>query len=103
MIGLFLLAGGTAMLWLASPVLGKVVAVGLALYLGHCIIKPRALCGHCGGSGKRGLIRGRRSFRNCWACEGKGKRIRWGARIWPKWRDRPRRDKSTTLHSSLDL
>ena len=73
-------------LWLVS---GWQQAWGLCLlaaavgYLWHCTIRPRQNCP--GGRFKYSeLVPG--ASRNCWLCHGRGRLIRPGALIWPRFR-----------------
>lgn len=59
-----------------------VVTVVLAgLYVLECWWWPYGKCGKCEGTGKRWSPDGKH-FRDCPRCDGRGRRIRIGRRIW---------------------
>ncbi|GAA5156274.1 MULTISPECIES: hypothetical protein [Amycolatopsis] len=59
-------------------VLGLIVA---AVYAIQCLIWPFAACRSCGGTGKHRSPSGK-AFRSCGACEGKGRRLRLGRKLF---------------------
>lgn len=71
-----------------NPVLANLIGIVVGAYLAHCTIKPRARCPVCGGTGRLFESKSKRhSFMNCPNCQGRGRRVRWGARIWPRNRE----------------
>lgn len=74
--------------------LASTAAIALAVttlsggYLLACLLWPFAPCRACGGTGNRNAPLGmhrnprRRAFRRCARCNGTGRRIRAGRRLW---------------------
>lgn len=59
-----------------------VLALGvLILYLLACAVWPFAACRWCSGSGKKRSPSGK-AWRSCGRCDGSGKRVRFGRRIY---------------------
>lgn len=56
--------------------------VSLAIYVGHCVLRPYARCRWCEHGVK--ASKSGRSWRDCRHCRGSGKRIRLGRRLWTK-------------------
>lgn len=58
------------------------VALGaLALYVGACVVWPFTAHGWCSGTGKRRSPSGK-AWRPCGGCEGTGRRVRIGRRVY---------------------
>jgi hypothetical protein len=66
-----------------QPDLGRWVALAVLAWLGWLLFKvvffPNAPCGHCKGTGKH---RSGKYWRDCRWCRGKGKKTRFGRRVW---------------------
>lgn len=68
---------------LAAEHAGTLALLGLAWagwYTFACLFWPFVACGHCEGGKRRAP--GRRAWRPCPRCKGKGKKIRLGRRVW---------------------
>ncbi|GAA4554371.1 hypothetical protein [Pseudonocardia xishanensis] len=59
----------------------------LIVYVAACAWWPYAACRRCSGSGKRRSPTGK-AWRPCWRCEGTGRRVRFGRRIYELFADR---------------
>ena len=80
------IVGGTQ--WGAGPapiVFG--VVVGVVVYFLSTLRSPHSMCWWCGGNSKRKDGTGI-NFHLCPVCKGKGSRLRWGARVRPRYRSK---------------
>ncbi len=60
------------------------ILLGLAIsWIGACAIWPFAACKSCGGTGKSPSPT-KKAWRLCGSCEGKGRRVRVGRRIYER-------------------
>lgn len=64
---------------------GLAVAV-LAAYALSCWLWPFRDCSVCRGAGVHRSDGSRSLSRPCWWCKGGGKKLRYGRRLWNRWR-----------------
>jgi len=86
--GLFLILCGASCVVARHPWIGLGIAgIGALIYRTQCYRTPYTRCQRCAGVGHLKPRRARaRIARRCWACHGKGVRIRWGRAVMNAWR-----------------
>jgi hypothetical protein len=72
---------------LSPGTLGAIMVGLLALYLVSCLIWPWTACSRCKGAGRFRSMGGR-NWRNCGGCEGRARRLRFGAWLLQRARSR---------------